>query len=40
MNCPECDDTGIVPCENCEESDEHFCHIDGEEYGPYPCDCR
>ena len=25
----------IVPCENCGETDEHTCVIDGVEYGPY-----
>lgn len=25
----------IHPCDNCEESDEHECWIDGEMYGPY-----
>jgi hypothetical protein len=31
-----CED-GIVPCDNCEETDEHECWLDGEMYGPYPC---
>lgn len=31
-------ENGIVPCDNCGETDEHTCHLDGEEYGPFPCD--
>ena len=23
------------PCDNCYETDEHTCHVDGEEYGPW-----
>ncbi len=25
----------LMPCENCEETDDHECWIDGEMYGPY-----
>jgi hypothetical protein len=35
--CDICYGLAVIPCENCGESDEHTCHIDGEEYGPYPC---
>jgi hypothetical protein len=40
--CEYCDDTGIEPCDNCEEIDcsldgESPCFIDGEEYGAYEC---
>lgn len=31
-----CED-GVVPCDWCTEVDEHTCHADGEEYGPYAC---
>lgn len=24
----------VVACDNCEQTDEHTCHLDGEEYGP------
>jgi hypothetical protein len=36
--CIECDGLGLAPCDNCDEVDDHVCHLDGEEYGPYPCD--
>ncbi len=35
--CDYCDDTGIEPCDNCGETDDHTCHLDGEEYGPSEC---
>lgn len=35
--CPDCDGSGVIPCFNCEETDEHTCWIDGEEYGPTEC---
>ena len=38
--CETCEGEGVVPCDNCEEIDDHECHIDGVVYGPYPCpDC-
>jgi hypothetical protein len=38
-DCPDCHGTGIVPCPWCDDIDDHTCHADGEEYGPYPCSC-
>lgn len=37
MTCEFCDDTGIEPCDNCGERDDHTCTVDGVEYGPSPC---
>lgn len=37
LRCEWCEDTGVEPCDNCFESDEHTCHMDGVEYGPSPC---
>lgn len=35
--CRFCYGNGIEPCSNCSETDDHTCHLDGEEYGPSPC---
>ena len=39
-NTPECKwfcEDGIVPCDNCSDTEEHTCYLDGDEYGPYEC---
>lgn len=35
--CKYCFGTGIEPCDNCGDIDDHICHLDGEEYGPSVC---
>lgn len=35
--CEHCHNTGVVPCGNCAETDDHSCWIDGLEYGPNKC---